>query len=355
MSASTTPDDTASIVYTTALPLSGHPADSGALSASEHFGSLSVANSGNWLGRMVFAVNALASGAEFVPFPYIRTTFRTVLFFLEAVEKVKRNREDLKDLCFSVVDIVNILRSEVSVHGDVAAARFMVLCDDFISFLVHLSKGLQKLNTARRGVLGMIKEVVNAPIIADTILQSRARINELRSNFTVRDRARTWRILDDINFLKLVAAMEANLNTYRITESLANFNRKPASTLQFRSIPLGDINLLRDIAPSMGPQKIKIYIARINGEHSNMTVVQYREEKEKWASDFARYSSMRHPNVWQLFGISTAPALHSLIFHDELMRLAVYRMSHRPSSDLAWAFLEATLFRQFEVMIMASN
>ncbi|KAJ7931124.1 hypothetical protein B0H13DRAFT_857969 [Mycena leptocephala] len=172
----------------------------------------------------------------------------------------------------------------------------------------------------------MIKEVVNAPIIADTLLRSRARINELRSNFTVRDRACTWRVLDNTNFLKLVSAMEANLNTYRITESLADFDRKPASTLQFRSIPLGDINLLRDIAPSMGPQKIKIYIARINGEHSNMTVVQYREEKEKWASDFARYSSMRHPNVWQLFGISTAPALHSLIFHDELMPLAVYRM-----------------------------
>jgi hypothetical protein len=82
----------------------------------------------------------------------------------------------------------------------------------------------------------MIKEVVNAPIIADTLLRSRARINELRSNFTVRDRACTWRVLDNTNFLKLVSAMEANLNTYRITESLAGFDRKPASTLQVRRL-----------------------------------------------------------------------------------------------------------------------
>jgi hypothetical protein len=53
--------------------------------------------------------------------------------WLTTAQKVKKNRDDLLDLCESIVEIVHLLEAEVSAHGDVAGMRFMGLCEDFIA------------------------------------------------------------------------------------------------------------------------------------------------------------------------------------------------------------------------------
>ncbi|KAJ7111382.1 hypothetical protein C8R44DRAFT_985519, partial [Mycena epipterygia] len=282
----------------------------------------------DWPAHMILAVKAMAAGADFVPFPYIRATFSTVLILLETVEKVKRNQDDLKELCGSIVEIVTVLRSEVVVHGDKGATRFMGLCEDLIAFLRHLQDELENLLTRRKSIGHRWKQLIKATSMEDQIMRYRNRINELRSNFT------------------LVAAIGANLTASEIHQGVCELRGRGDSTPQFRNISLGDINLLHSIARSS--ERIGIYTARIHGEGSKMTVVKYEDEKAKWERDLALYSTMRHPNVWQLFGVSTAPGIHALIFHDELVQLAVYRRFLRPSSDLAWTLVEAMLFRQFK-------
>ncbi|KAJ7765634.1 hypothetical protein B0H16DRAFT_1883083 [Mycena metata] len=76
-----------------------------------------------------------------------------------------------------------------------------------------------------------------------------------------------------------------------------------------------------------------------------MTVAKYEDEAERWQKDLEQYSNMRHPNVWQLFGISTTPAMKALIFHEEIIPLSIYREFYRPQSDLIWACTEAMLFK----------
>lgn len=40
----------------------------------------------NWLAHMILAVKTIAAGAEFIPLPYIRATFGTVIILLETVD-----------------------------------------------------------------------------------------------------------------------------------------------------------------------------------------------------------------------------------------------------------------------------
>jgi hypothetical protein len=42
---------------------------------------------------------------------------------------VKKNREDLKGLCESAMEIVGILEDQISTHGDTAAVKLRALCE----------------------------------------------------------------------------------------------------------------------------------------------------------------------------------------------------------------------------------
>lgn len=44
----------------------------------------------DWLAPMILAVRTVAAGAEFIPLPYIRAAFGTVVVFLETVDVGRR-------------------------------------------------------------------------------------------------------------------------------------------------------------------------------------------------------------------------------------------------------------------------
>ncbi|KAJ7736326.1 hypothetical protein B0H14DRAFT_502629 [Mycena olivaceomarginata] len=182
----------------------------------------------------------------------------------------------------------------------------------------------------RAGLRGRFKEFLRTTTVADQIDRYRIRLNELRSNFI------------------LAATIQTNLKVASIQKSVCALEENCPTAHQFRRIALGDINLLYETAMSSNLYKVKVFSARISGEPSLMTVAKYEDDNDRWHSDLELYSRLRHPNVWQLFGISTGASLHALIYYDELIPLHIYRQFHRPTSDLAWVCIEGMLFKQFK-------
>ncbi|KAJ7488408.1 hypothetical protein FB451DRAFT_1167845 [Mycena latifolia] len=116
------------------------PAHSGIVDSRGEGPPLPQSKSMDWLTHMIFTMKAMTAGTEFVPFPGIHGTFAIVLALLETVQvrwlpdfttmvtqpsiqKVKRNQDDLKELCENVVAIASILRNEVAAHGATMAAE----------------------------------------------------------------------------------------------------------------------------------------------------------------------------------------------------------------------------------------
>ncbi|KAJ7757339.1 hypothetical protein DFH07DRAFT_772821 [Mycena maculata] len=261
----------------------------------------------DWLPRMMSAVKMMAVAAEFIPLPYISASFSAVVLLLETVDRMKRNRGDLKELCATVTGIILILQHELSAHGQNAAIRFVGLCESFFALLQSMRESLENLLKSRRGIRGRLAAVIGATNVAQQIESFRTRVHELRSNFI------------------LLATIGTHINVADIQNNYADMNMQHAHSTstsqagealildQFRNVALGEINLLYEIPVRNALYKIKIFTARISGESQALTVAKYEDEDEA-----------------------------------KLIPLAVYRKLHRPSSDLVWASIEGMLFKQFK-------
>jgi hypothetical protein len=88
----------------------------------------------------------VTAATECFPFPYVKGVLGTVVILLETVEvnimillrniwltflqKVHKNRDDLKELCQSTMEIVAILEDQLSSHGNTAALKLRGLCEE---------------------------------------------------------------------------------------------------------------------------------------------------------------------------------------------------------------------------------
>ncbi|KAJ7726555.1 hypothetical protein DFH07DRAFT_970440 [Mycena maculata] len=64
------------------------------------------ASQSDWLPNLIVAANLIKDGAEAIPFPYVKAAFGMVVTLLETVKKVKENRDGLKEVCMSALEIV---------------------------------------------------------------------------------------------------------------------------------------------------------------------------------------------------------------------------------------------------------
>lgn len=55
---------------------------------------------------------------------------KVLKLYLSRLQKVKKNQDDLRDLCDNALTIMKIVQDQISVHGDTAATRFKGLCED---------------------------------------------------------------------------------------------------------------------------------------------------------------------------------------------------------------------------------
>ncbi|KAJ7089127.1 hypothetical protein C8R44DRAFT_441268 [Mycena epipterygia] len=100
--------------------------------SSQHVGSgsaSSIKSDSDWLATSLLTARAVTAAAECIPFPYVKGVFGTFVIILETVEKLKRNRDDLKELCQDTVEIITIVRNEIVYHGTTAAVRFKEQCE----------------------------------------------------------------------------------------------------------------------------------------------------------------------------------------------------------------------------------
>jgi hypothetical protein len=104
-------------------------------------------SSSDWLATSLLTAKTFKAAAECLPVPYVQGAFKIVVVLLETVEvcschaltwktpdsfaqKVKKNRDDLKDVCQNAVEIIVIVHDQIILHGDTAAVKFKARCEE---------------------------------------------------------------------------------------------------------------------------------------------------------------------------------------------------------------------------------
>ncbi|KAJ6535373.1 hypothetical protein DFH09DRAFT_1404452 [Mycena vulgaris] len=154
----------------------------------------------NWLANSLLAAKTITAAAECAPFPYIKGVFGLVVILLETVEKVKKNRDNLKELCEDIMDIVTIVRDQLVAHGDKAAVNFKNDCENVLQDILKAIKQLQK---DPSGFWKPLKTVFQLSSNTDQIRKHKKKIQNLRLN------------------LNLLATIDTNFKVDQIQESLA--------------------------------------------------------------------------------------------------------------------------------------
>ncbi|KAF8142487.1 P-loop containing nucleoside triphosphate hydrolase protein [Mycena galopus ATCC 62051] len=137
----------------------------------------------NWLANSLLAAKAVTAAAECVPFPQVKAVFGAFVVLLETIEKLKRNRDDLKELCENAMDIINIIHEEIISHGETAAFRLKDRCEELESLLQDIVNAVKQLQKEPRSFSGRFKELLKLASVAEGIASYRAKMQELRSNF----------------------------------------------------------------------------------------------------------------------------------------------------------------------------
>ncbi|KAF7340606.1 hypothetical protein MSAN_02132100 [Mycena sanguinolenta] len=125
------------------------------------------------------------------------------------------------------------------------------------------------------------------------------------------------------------------------TNIINNYPTVPGVPSDFRMITMGDIDLRHEIrvdSTGVGKQERvrRIYSARVEGRKENLTVAIYQgdDAEEKWRQDVARYMSMCHPNIIQIWGVANSNHIHATLFNDDLIPLSHFLDQHRYSHFL---------------------
>ncbi|KAJ7916511.1 hypothetical protein B0H13DRAFT_2448673 [Mycena leptocephala] len=154
----------------------------------------------DWLANSLLFAKTIAAAAECAPFPYLKGVFGTVVVLLETVEKVKKNRDDLRELCLDSVGIIAIVRDQITFHGDTAAAKFKRSCQELEGFLQEVLTAVTHLRREPRGFGGRFREILKLTSVADEITGYRKRIQEFRANFVLMAGIDTNFTVNDTNF-----------------------------------------------------------------------------------------------------------------------------------------------------------
>ncbi|KAJ7679292.1 hypothetical protein DFH06DRAFT_1415359 [Mycena polygramma] len=114
-----------------------------------------------------------------------------------------------------------------------------------------------------------------------------------------------------------------------ITKNITNSLDTPSD---FRMVPLGDIDLQREIQLDSDSGIVdsrkergsvrRVYSAKITGRKSRVTVAVYEGEggAEEWRQHVAKYMSVRHPHIIQICGAAASSGgIHATLFYNELI------------------------------------
>ncbi|KAJ7149985.1 hypothetical protein C8R46DRAFT_506699 [Mycena filopes] len=133
-----------------------------------------------WLGLSILTAKTATAASELAPFPYIKVACGLVVALLEAVEKLTKNQENLKDLCENIDEIVGILTEQVSRHGDTAAVKLKGYCEEFEGILRSMLQTVEKMHKHHP-----FKRFIHSASISAEIAAYERRIKELLARMTL--------------------------------------------------------------------------------------------------------------------------------------------------------------------------
>ncbi|KAJ7106924.1 hypothetical protein C8R44DRAFT_858051 [Mycena epipterygia] len=92
--------------------------------------SSSVESKTDWLANSLLTAKIVTAAADSVSLPYVKGAFGTVVVLLETVEKLKKNQDNLKELCEDIMEIIDVVQG-LSTQQDTPAVQFKKKCDEF--------------------------------------------------------------------------------------------------------------------------------------------------------------------------------------------------------------------------------
>ncbi|KAJ7792583.1 P-loop containing nucleoside triphosphate hydrolase protein, partial [Mycena leptocephala] len=223
----------------------------------------------DWLAGSLVAAKAMRAAADSLPFPYVKVVFGSVVILLETVEKVKKNRDDLRGLCGDTVDIIRIVRDQIASHGDTAALKFKGLCEDLERCLQDILDAMQAIPSEPKGFRARLKEVIKLGGTASQITFYQDRIRTLRSNFVVHK----------------LATRTANVRATQIVQSINNCP-PPSKIFQGRHAILKKMHEYFD--RSTGKQRIFLLYG-LGGAGKTQIALKFIQSSQKWLSSMYRF------------------------------------------------------------------
>ncbi|KAJ7713097.1 hypothetical protein B0H16DRAFT_1702588 [Mycena metata] len=174
---------------TTSLPTSGFPAPPTTGGTTLRPFKAPSKSKSDWLRPAILTAKTITAAAECAPFPYIKGVSGTVLILLETVVRVKKNREDLEELCNSATEIITILHDQVKAHGNTAAVKFKGLCEELESYLEAVILAIRNMQDQSKGFRGRVKEFLKSSNLTEEIAGYQTQIQGLmaivETNFKV--------------------------------------------------------------------------------------------------------------------------------------------------------------------------
>ncbi|KAF7377083.1 hypothetical protein MSAN_00126900 [Mycena sanguinolenta] len=131
--------------------------------------------------------------------------------------------------------------------------------------------------------------------------------------------------------------------------NVTNYTAAPSLPSDFRMIPMGDIDLRREIRVNKHTGSVACFQryhvcvrrvhsakARIDGRTKKVTVAMYQGNnvEEEWRQDIAKHMSLRHPNIVQICGAASSNGIHATLFNDDLIPLRDFLDGYRNSPVL---------------------
>ncbi|KAJ7633632.1 hypothetical protein DFH06DRAFT_1101081 [Mycena polygramma] len=186
-------------------------------------------SSSDWLGVSLLTAKTIAAAGECLSVPYVKGAFALVILILETVEKVKRNREDLKELCEDILETMEIVRDQVSAYGEMTAVRCKKLCKDLESLLKDMQSAVEHLQKDPEGFPSRLKQVLKLSSTADKIITYRRRLRTLRERFLVGTAADT-----NVHIHKLISMSSTSPTSGSIPEVLQSIHTCPSPSRIFQ-------------------------------------------------------------------------------------------------------------------------
>ncbi|KAJ7033801.1 hypothetical protein C8F04DRAFT_609550 [Mycena alexandri] len=144
-------------------------------------------------------------------------------------------------------------------------------------------------------------------------------------------------------------------------KNITNYVSAPEVPPDLRMIPMGDIDLQREIRVSevrtdedsgvifreaRGCVR-RVYSAKVEGRKADVTVAIYEgEAADEWRRDIAKHMMLRHPHILQVCGAASSGRIHATLFHGDLIPYQQFLDPYRHSPVLT-AYIHGYVTAQY--------